>query len=181
MVYGVASMHGEFQFSIGKRKRYLKISSFTCSLPLLTLAMLVMIILPVTTVLGQVEQDGEQQQWLSYESPFGYSIQYLQDWEALEEINNPQNTSQQMIDLPEKYSLGAFIIWIEPVEEYLDTNTLTLKTRTLHDYARAQRAYVNSEPDLELVRSNSTTIGQNHYPAIQVHFTGSHAHIIIFG
>jgi hypothetical protein len=31
---------------------------------------------------------------------------------------------------------------------------------------------VNSEPDLELLRSNSTTIGQNHYPAQQIHFSG---------
>jgi hypothetical protein len=142
--------------------------------PLLTLAMfLVMITLPMATVLGQ-EQDGEeQQQWLTYESSeFGYSIQYPSDWEALKESNYPQNTSFKMFDLPARYSLGALIVSIEPVEKYLDTDTLTLKTRTIHDYAREQRAYVNSEPDLELLRSNSTTIGQNHYPAQQIHFSG---------
>jgi hypothetical protein len=46
---------------------------------------LVTITLLMTTVLGQDEQDGEQQQWLTYESHFGYSIQYPSDWEALEE------------------------------------------------------------------------------------------------
>jgi hypothetical protein len=44
-------------------------------LPLLTLTMfLVTITLLMTTVLGQEEQDGEQQQWLTYESHFW--IQY---------------------------------------------------------------------------------------------------------
>jgi hypothetical protein len=142
-------------------------------LPLLTLAMfLVTITLLMTTAVGQEEQDGEQQQWLTYESPFGYSIQYPSDWEALEERNYSQNTSSKMFDLPARYFLGALIVSIEPIEKYLDTDTLTLKTRTLLDYAREQRAYVNSEPDPELLRSNSTTIGHNHYPAQQIHFSG---------
>jgi hypothetical protein len=154
-------------------KNYNFIGSLLLLLSLLTLTMfLVTITMPMTTVLGQEEQDGEQQQWLTYESPFGYNIQYPSDWEALEERNYPQNTSSKMFDLPERYFLGALIVSIEPVEKYLDTDTLTLKTRTIYDYAREQRAYVNSEPDPELLRSNSTTIGQNHYPALQVHFSG---------
>jgi hypothetical protein len=92
--------------------------------------------------------------------------------EALEELNYPQNTSDKMFGVPDKHSFGAFGISIEPVEKYLDTDTLKLKTKTIYDYAREQRAYVNSEPDLELHKSNLTTVGQNHYPALQVHFSG---------
>jgi hypothetical protein len=142
-------------------------------LSLLTLAMsLETTTLPMTNILSQEEQGGEeQQQWLTYESPeFGYSIQYPPDWEALEEINY-QNTSSKMFGVPDKHSFKAFGILIEPLEEYLDTNSLKLKTKTIHDHAREQRAYVNSEPDMVLHKSNSTTIGQSHYPAIQVHFS----------
>jgi hypothetical protein len=48
------------------------IGSLLVLLPLLTLTiLLVRITLPMTTALGQEEQDGEQQQRLTYESPFG--------------------------------------------------------------------------------------------------------------
>jgi hypothetical protein len=114
------------------------IGSLLVLLSLLTLAMsLETTTLPMTNILGQEEQGGEeQQQWLTYESPeFGYSIQYPPDWEALEEINYPQNTSSKSFDLPARYSFGGLIVSIEPVDKYLETDTLTLKTRTLHDYA----------------------------------------------
>jgi hypothetical protein len=122
-------MYGECRVFIGKRHD-LKNSagSLLVLLPLLTL--------PMKTVLGQ-----EEQNWNTYNSPeFGYSIQYPPDWEALEESNYPQNTSSKMFDFPARYSLGALIVSIETVEKYLDTDTLTLKTRTIHDYAREQRA-----------------------------------------
>jgi hypothetical protein len=77
-----------------------------------------------------------------------------------------------MFGVPDRYSFGWFGISIEPVEKYLETNTMKLKTKTIYDYAREQRTYVDSEPGLELHKSNSTTIGQNHYPALQVHFSG---------
>ncbi len=92
MVYGAVPMYGECHVFIGKWQRDSRNSNPTGSLlvllPLLTLTMfLVTITLLMTTVLGQEEQDGEQQQWLTYESHFGYSIQYPSDWEALEERN----------------------------------------------------------------------------------------------
>jgi hypothetical protein len=117
----------------------------------------------------------ESQQWLTYNSPeFGYSIQYPPDWESLEEhnIGGQQNTSLKMFGLPEKYSFGALVVSIDPVEKYLDADSLTLKTRTLHDYVRNQITAVNSSPDLQFNKNISTTIGQNHYPALQVHFIG---------
>jgi hypothetical protein len=128
----------------------------------------------ISLSISTVSAQGSQQ-WLTYNSPdFRYSIQYPPDWESLEEhnIGGQQNTSSKMFDLPEKYFLGALVVSIEPVEKYLDADSLTLKTRTLNDYVRNQIRAVNSSPDLQFNKNISTTIGQNHYPAQQVHFVG---------
>jgi hypothetical protein len=137
----------------------------------LTALLLVTLTLPITVVSGQEDQDGEDQQWLTYEDPdFGYTIQYTSDWEELNTINY-ENTSDKSFRVPERYPWGAFEISIEPLEKYLDTDTLTIKTRTLQDSVVGQIAGINSDPDLELLKNISTTVGQDHYPAVQVQFS----------
>ena len=142
---------------------------------LLTLVtLLATITLPVPSVLSQEEQEGkEEQQWLTYEDPdFGYSIQYPSDWEEGHTINPVgENTSDKSFRVPEKYPKGAFTVEITPLEKYLDPDTLTLKTTTFHDLVRVHIQDINSDPILELHKNISTTIGQNHYPAVQMHFS----------
>jgi hypothetical protein len=128
--------------------------------------LLVTIPLPTTIVSGL-----EEQQWLTYEDPdFGYSIQYPSDWQDLGGAINYENTSSKSIRLPERYPLGAFMVEIAPVERYLDPDSLTLKTKTFQDYVRGHIADISSDPRYEVNKNISTTIGQNHYPAVQTHF-----------
>lgn len=137
---------------------------------ILLFSLFIFITISISTVSAQ-----ESQQWLTYNSrDFGYSIQYPPDWESVEEhsIGGQQNTSLKMFDLPEKYFVGALVVSIEPVEKYLDADSLTLKTRMLHDYVRNQIIAINSSPDLQFNKNISTTIGQCHYPNQQVHFVG---------
>ena len=154
------------------------ILSFLMGIPetlLLTLVtLLATITLPVPSVISQEEQEGEEEQkWLVYEDPdFGYSIQYPSDWEEGHTINPVGgNTSDKSFRVPEKYPKGAITVEIVPLETYLDPDTLTLRTTTFQDLVRAHIQDINSDPILELHKNKSTTIGQNHYPAVQIHFS----------
>src|SRR5215204_756884 len=140
-------------------------TSLLIILPLLTLVIfLVTITLSMAIVLGQ-----EEQNWLTYNSSeFGYSIQYPSDWDDYGGEGIYENTSTLLFGFPEKD--GNIGLYLEPVEKYLDTDTLTLKTKTLHNYTIERIAWINSQPDLEFVKNISTTIGQNHYPASQIHY-----------
>lgn len=133
----------------------------------LTILILVTTTLPMTMTLGQQEQN-----WLTYNSSgIGYSIKHPSDWDDTggEDTTLHANTSSLIFASPKNALFG---IDVESVQKYLDTDALTLKTKTLQNYTTEFIAGIKSEPDSEFVKNISTTIGQNHYPASQIHYWG---------
>jgi hypothetical protein len=86
----------------------------------LAVLLLVTMTLPMTIVLGQQEQDREEQQWLTYEDLIlGISIQYPANWKVTEE------ESEVIFDAPtmEGSRFATFVeVIVEPVPPEVNTS-----------------------------------------------------------
>jgi hypothetical protein len=83
---------------------------------------------------------------LTYENPtYGFRIQYPTDWNVTEDVPFTSEADLKVVEFrsPDRASLS---IDVENTNQYLDTNTLTLKSRTAQDYVSERIATQSNIP-----------------------------------
>jgi len=133
----------------------------------MTFLFLCSIILTITLVavtsVGQIYAQNSTS-FVTYENPsLGFSIDYPSDWEAWENENVtfmiPPNTIR---NLTTSLYDAPFIIHVREVTPYLDTDTMTVKNKTLDQLAPRMMKTLSENNSLELefkpIRENYFTV-----------------------
>lgn len=102
------------------------------------------------------------QEYVTYENPtHGFSMQYPADW-TLNDNKEEMTLDGGVVSFqsPDRASLS---IGVENTSQYLDTSTLTLKSRTAQDYVAEKKVRQSNVPSFAFreITNNETTVADN--------------------